>query len=292
MKKLFLFIFVLSLFSSQKLFAAWGEIDFKFDCSQNAKVSKEIVLACIHEKIFPERSLTYFDALRLIYPDLKPDGSATYFSRSLRKNFGFNGEGDPLPISPGGPLFNVGSQSFLSLKGSPSKILILDRQSGILAYIQIDPVPKLLDLLGVSQDINVTLLSEIVPIEVKSGHWLFATLSSHHNSGESFKIYNLFITFSDRLDLVYDGPHLYSFLFPKDPDCWTQQNYSSLIPSKTQSNGMLDLQMKVQEAKVCLKNQKETSSAVKIFEAILKWDGAKYMGGSKPLYLLNRSRMN
>ncbi|MFO1463002.1 MAG: hypothetical protein U1F66_04440 [bacterium] len=251
-----------------------------------------VLESCVQDKVRPDAATTYLDLLRLIYPDLKIDGTVSY-SQPLRADIGGFGAMDAMPTAAGGAFSPLGAQQFLMLPESGRKrLLVLDPDRGTLALLQVEPSPKLLDWIGVSQDQHVGLASEFPVLEVRSGEYVFLTNNWHFNSSEAFNIYNLFLIAKDRLSLVYDGPFLYSFNIPERQECRLDQRLASLQSLPARHEGYSDLRMEVREERRCPKGEGEVIHGRRNFSLPLYWQGSKgkYLGGSKELYRLNNCR--
>lgn len=237
--------------------AGMGTIQLKQPCAPTP-AQGNVLMPCASEKIFERLPVTYGDALRSVNPAIKLEEAK-------------------------------GALTFLTLD-SPARLLLLDRQNGILNYLLLEPSLKTLASANAAQDVESTLLTEIAPMEVGPGKFVFVTNSSHSNSAFHYDSYSLFLASMDRVDLVYEGPSLISFSSQPPSECYTQQRFKSLIGLPAKTGGISDLKMTVTEQKSCPQNGKDVVVKKQSFEAILKWDGKKYMGGSKPLYLLNKCR--
>ena len=250
-----------------------GLLEFS-NCSPNATAGLPGQHACGSDAAIPGAKVTFQDLIKLI--SSSPRTSLGQFDLS-------EGAG-PTAFPPSGQF------SYLSVGDSQTaKLVILESNSGMLAYFQVLPEAKLLDWVGIAQDQRVNLVPEMGVYAARPGEFLFWTSNSHHNSGESFNIYNLIYAGSQKVDVAYDGPFLYSYFLPGD--CAITQ---TLAPVKIQSadQGFPRLGMQVLEEKRCQRNGKEVVAATRKFEATLHWDKAKakYLGGSKELFGLNRCR--
>jgi len=282
--------FLLSARTASASSTSFGTLAAEPNCESlhNAKIQQY----CLRDKILSSAPVTFFDLLKLVYPDLQPDGKASY-AKKLRKSFAGFDDGQSIPEAPGEAPFAIENQDILLITApGHSRLLVLNPRNGTLAYFQVEPTPKLLDLIGVSQDQNVDFASDFPVLEVRAGQFAFLTNSWHFNSAEAFNIYNLFVTAPERLDLVYDGPFLYSFTIPEKQDCRLEQQLKGLVALPTQHDGYSDLRMEVDEAKSCPKGEKQVFSAKRAYPLMLLWQASqgKYMGGSKELYQRNKCR--
>jgi len=240
--------------------AGMGSVQLKANCSPTP-AQGNVLMPCTNEKIFERWPVTYGDALRSVNPAIKPEEA----------------EG------------TLGETTFLTLD-SPARLLLLDRGTGTLNYLLLEPSLKPLSSANSAQDMESTLLTEIAPVPVSPGQFVFAVNSAHSNSSFHYDTYSLFLASADRVGLIYEGPGLISFSSPPPSECYTQQDFKSLTALPAKTSGFSDLKMTVTEQKTCPKGGKDVVVKKQRFEAILKWDGKKYMGGSKPLYLLNKCR--
>lgn len=238
-----------------------GNIELKTNCAPMPPQEK-ILMPCPSEKILPRLPVTFGQALQAAYAGLKLEEAMN----------------------------TIGEQTFLLLDAAPARLLLMDRTGGLLSYLQLEPTVKLLSTVTIQEDVQTTLLTDIPPVEVKTGQYVFATNSLHANSGEHFDTYSLLLTLPDRIDVVYEGPSLYSFSAPPPTECYTEQDFKSLTLLPTKTGGFSDLKMLVREEKSCTKGDKNVVVKSQNFEATLTWNVKKYMGGSKPLYQLNKCR--
>lgn len=270
-----------------------GNLLFSKDCDPKAKASLPVGDVCAADPVLSQAASSYQDLLRQIFPDLRPDGSSSGPVKTPRKYLGQMYLSEPEAPKPSGPSQKVflpaGDFSYLKVG---DRVAVLDRNSGWLAYFQVQPVPKLLDLVGVAQDRHVSLATDTGVYSMNRGEFLFWVGNSHHNAGESYYIYNLFHAGGDQVDLAYDGPFLYSFLIPGPGDCRVTQSLAP-VRSAGDSAGFPRLAMRVDQEKICQKGPREVVSGRRGFEATLTWDAAKrkYMGGSKELLKLNNCRI-
>ncbi|HKY62878.1 MAG TPA: hypothetical protein VJR29_05600 [bacterium] len=198
-----------------------------------------------------------------------------------------------MDLSDPGPVSVEGNFSYLEFSGDVrGRILLLSLDTGVLAYLQTKPTVKLLDLVGIAQDRHVSFSPETGLYSNGRGELLFWTSHSHHNAGESYQIYNLLLAGAERIELVYDGPFLYSFLL-YDSDCRVAQSLAPVPEASAGAEGFPKLAMRVRQEKLCSKSGKEVRRGERRFEAALTWDPARrqYMGGSKELFRLNHCRI-
>lgn len=262
-----------------------GAIGFSKDCSASGQD------VCAGDRVSAGPG-TYLDLLRILFPDIRADGNTSLAPKTPRKNFGQMNLSDNGSGAPASKIFlPAGDFSYLALgEGEKSRVLLLNRSSGDLALFQIAPALKLLDLVGVAQDREVFFSPDKGVYAKKNSGWLFWVANSHHNSGESYYIYNLMNVSADKVELAYDGPFLYSFQLPGDSDCRVAQNLDPVAAFPANESGYPGLAMKVRQEKSCQKASRETVMGRRDFSANLTWDEAKqkYMGGSKELLKLNR----
>jgi len=201
-------------------------------------------------------------------------------------------EAAPPPVNTAKNFFPAGDFTYLNIGDAQGlRTVILESNSGSLAYFEVAPTPKLLDLVGISQDRMVSIASEMGAYPVDGKQFLFWTTNSHFNAGESFTIYNLIHAGTDRIDIAYDGPFLYGFALPGS-DCNVGQNLAAVKTGPADAAGFPQLTLTVVQDKLCQRGEKQAVTATRKFVATLNWDKAKgkYMGGSKELFLLNRCR--
>lgn len=287
-----LFFLVLEpAFGAPNFSAASGFIQFNKSCSPDP-ASKNTGGVCSGDRVGIKTTTTYFDIVKQVYPDLKPDGSSSA-SHPVRKNIStFSVAEDDLsgsPLSPGETLF------FLRVsEGDSLKVLILQSQTGLLGYVQVEPQLKLLDIVGVAQDLNVSLNAENGLLPVRPGEFVFFANSWHFNSSENFNSYDLLLASPEKIQSVYDGPFLYGFRMPQRYECRVDQILKPLVPLAPGPAGYAGLRLRVVEQRSCEGKTQTTLGPERKFEAELKWDPAKgkYMGGSRELFRLNQCRMD
>lgn len=269
--------------------AVSGNIFFGKACPADAATKGRDV--CAQEKIGAKSSATYSDAVRLIYPQLKQDGTAAD-SKTPREEFGGFGSAEDKPASTplgaGDPLFYLRVAD-----GNSLRLLVLNGNTGLLGYVQAEPELKLMDLVGVAQDQHVSLNADYGVLPVRAGEFVFFANSWHFNSSESYNSYALYLAGAERVRQVYDGPFLYGFSQPNRPECRIGQLLKPLQPLPAGPAGYAGLRLRITEQRVCQGNSREILGPERKFEAELKWDAAKgkYMGGSRELHRLNNCRM-
>jgi len=270
-----------------------GSILFSPSCDPKAGAAGVSQDVCAGDPVAAPAATSYMDLLKQIYPDLRADGSSSGPARSPRKNLGQMDLADfeSAPKAAGPKSFlPAGDFAYLTVG---NRTVILDRVSGWLAYFQLQPSSKLLDLVGIAQDQHVTLATDIGVYSIDPNQFLFWTVNSHHNAGESYSIYNLIHAGSEKADIVYDGPFLYSFLLYDSSDCRVAQSLAPVRKVSADPTGFPRLAMNVDQEKVCEKGEKPIVAGKRHFDATLLWEPAKqkYMGGSKELFRLNGCRI-
>lgn len=276
-----------------------GAIRFASDCPQKGTPALPIQEVCASDPVIPQVKTTYLDLLRQIYPDLRPDGNASQPPKETRTNLGqmdlSQGEAEPpTPANSSKNFFPAGDFTFINVGDAQGlRTVILESNSGTLAYFEIIPTVKLLDLVGISQDRLVSIASERGAYPIDARQFLFWTTNSHFNAGESFNIYNLIYAGTERINIAYDGPFLYGFALPNS-DCNLNQSLAPVKLGAPNAAGFPQLTLTVIQEKLCQRGEKEAVTAARKFVATLNWDKAKgkYMGGSKELFLLNRCRLD
>ncbi|HKX13300.1 MAG TPA: hypothetical protein VJP40_09120 [bacterium] len=262
---------------------------FSKDCEPKPKNFQSVGDVCAADPVLPKGPSSFLDLLKQVFPDLRPDGTSSGPVKTPRKYLGqmYLSEPEARSASGSGQKVFLPAGDFAYLKVG-DRVAILDRSSGWLAYFQVQPVPKLLDMVGVAQDRLVSFATDTGVYPMSRGEFLFWVGNSHHNSGESYSIFNLFHAGGDQVDIAYDGPFLYSYLIPGPEDCRVTQNLTP-VRAVGDSSGFPRLTMRVDQEKVCRKGEREVVSGRRGFDATLTWDAArrKYMGGSKELFKLN-----
>lgn len=269
-----------------------GAIWFSKDCPPAAGSSQDV---CATDKL-PGSSESYLDALRLVFPDIRPDGNASQAAKPTRKDFGQMELSEPgADPSTSKEFLPAGSFSYLAIgEGEAARLLILNRSGGQLGLFKSQPKLSLLDWVGVAQDREVFFSTDQGVYSGGNQGFLIWLSNSHHNAGESYYIYNLMNLAGDKLNLVYDGPMLYSFLIYGGTECRVSQTLGPVPVLARDPSGYPRLAMKVRQEKLCQKGSREVAAGGRDFAATLEWDAAKrkYMGGSKELYQLNRCRID
>lgn len=267
-----------------------GSVRFESSCPAPSKNQYGMKDVCAEGKVVPGSNVTWFDLLKQIYPDLKPDGKASDLHKireEIKETEIFSGFPGPSP----GNFTDVGPYTYLLVsEAGRTRALLLQTDNGLLAYLQVTPALKLLDLIDTAKDQHVDFAGQPV-LTVAPGQFVFSLNSWHFNSSESYNIYNLFLAGPEQLRFVYDGPMLMGYRSPKNEDCFIRQELTPLSMLPTQKDGISDLSMKVMQTKECdTKGGKTKVIPQKTFESVLSWDKAKrkYMGGSKELFRLNQ----
>jgi len=254
---------------------------------KNAKIPfKEV---CFDRKIVSSSKVTYFQALKELFPDLQDDGKgqATQI-RDRRSEI----SADKLWLSEGGP-YDVGSTSnyLLIEEKDRTQLIVFCDDQGFLALYSIKPHFKLLDVIDVQQDQHSSLL--ILPpydvLPVKPGVWLFPVSNWHDNSSQSYDNNLLFLTLDGKLRLAYDGPDFFSTRDSKHTECEEVEGLTELKLLETQHDEFSDISLKLNRARTCEAEDKRTGQTAKrkihekIYPSTLYWDPQKqkYMGGSK-----------
>ncbi|MCC6273580.1 MAG: hypothetical protein IT572_08950 [Deltaproteobacteria bacterium] len=281
---LLLFCFASAVRAAGPFSAVSGAIWFPGACPEAAQKGRDV---CAQDRVGTKSAATYFDVLKQAYPNLKLDGSAADSKKPRVEFGGFSGETG----SAGSPLAEGENLFYLKVQdGDSLRVLTLQEGTGLLAYVQVEPMLKLLDLVSIAQDQHVSLNADLGIIPVRAGGFVFLANNWHFNSSEAFNIYNLFLAGPERVSLVYDGPFLYGFALPERPECRLGQRMKPLQVLPTRHEGVSDLLFRVEEERVCQGKNREIVSGRRSFEAKLHWEKGKYMGGSRELHRLNNCR--
>lgn len=297
MQKMFLafYFFTLLFTSSYSSYAASGTSPFShglifLDCQNEKLLNKdpERQDVCISDRIIPESEITYFQALKKIYPDLQSNGKASVQS-AIR--IAVEGLDDSAPVgttleATQGQKISMSSWEYSLAKGNLTQLIILSRGEGsspVLAFFKMDPALKLLDLIDVNLDRWVSIGNFLFTAKQTSP--LFIIMDSHNNSSQWYVRYSLWMILNDKLQKVYDGPNLSGQRIPQQNSCYTQAKLEKISPLKTDRDGFSDIQLTLSRSKICEdeKTNKEKKISGKIYPASLIWDAKKqkYMGGSK-----------
>ena len=253
---------------------------------RNAKIPFKNV--CFDQKIVPSSKVTYFQALKELFPDLQDDGQA----RQIRKrrseikaeNLWLN-EGTEFDLD------NSRNKYLLIEEKDQTQLVVFIEEQGFLALFSIKPHFKFLDFIDVQQDQHSSMLI-LLPYDVlpvKPGVWLFPVSNWHDNSSQSYDINLLFLTLNGKLRLAYDGPDFFGTRDSKHYECMDVEDLVELKLLETQHEEFSDLSLKLKRSRLCEVEDKKTGETVKktirekIYPATLYWDPQKrkYMGGSK-----------
>src|ERR671918_1519034 len=120
-----------------------GSLLFSKDCDPKAKAALSGGDVCAADPALPNGA-SFLDLLKQIFPDLRPDGTSSGPSKAPRKYLGQFYLSDPEAPAASGSNQKVflpaGDFAFLTVG---ERVAILDRNSGWLAYFQVQPAPKL-----------------------------------------------------------------------------------------------------------------------------------------------------
>jgi hypothetical protein len=254
---------------------------------KNAKVPFKNV--CFDQKIIPSSKVSYFQALKELFPDLKDDGNGQAAQiRDRRSEI----KPDKLWLNDSGQ-YDLGriSNYLLIEEKDQTQLVLFFEDPGSLALYSIKPHFKLLDFIDVRQDQHSSLL---IPqpydvLSVKPGVWLFPISNWHDNSSESYDNNLLFLTLDGKLRLAYDGPDFLSRRDSKHYECADVEGLAELKLLDTQHDQFSDISLRLNRSRICEVEDRKTGQTIKktiheeIYPATLYWDPKKrkYMGGSK-----------
>lgn len=270
-----------------------GTIYFNCENENLKKKSPNIQDVCITDKILSFSEITYFQALKEIYPDLQSNGSATRMSAIRIETPGQDESakpGDVVKASQGEDFrldkFSRTSLVYnLSQNANSIQLVILSdggEKRPTLALFDLKPQLKLIDLVDVDFDRWVSMGNFL--FTVKENSPFFFLVDSHHNSSQWYVRNSSWIILNQKLHLVYDGPDL-SGQRMESQDCRTQAEIKKIKPLATQHAGFVDISLELSRSKICTnqKTGKDIRLHEKIYPAILIWDADKnkYKGGSK-----------
>jgi hypothetical protein len=252
---------------------------------KNAKIPFKNV--CFDQKIVASSKVTFFQALKQLFPDLQDDGKATQIrarrSEIKASNLWLN-EADQ---------FDLGSNTkyLLFEEENQTQLVLFFEDQGFLALFSIKPHFKFLDFIDVQQDQHSSMMI-FLPYDafsVKPGVWLFPVSNWHDNSSQSYDSNLLFLTLDGKLRLAYNGPNFFGERDPKHDECQNVAGLTELKPLETEHDQFFDISLKLNRARICEIEDKKTGQTTKktmrekIYPATLYWDPQKrkYMGGSK-----------
>lgn len=254
---------------------------------KNAKIPFKNV--CFDEKILPSSQVTYFQALKQLFPDLKDDdkGQATHVRDRRSEIKGANlwlDDSDEYDLSRS-------IRYLLIEEKDQTQLIVLFEDMGFLALYGIKPRFKLLDFIDVRQDQHTSLfiLQPYDVLPVRPGVWLFPISNWHDNSSQSYDSNLLFLTLDGKLRLAYDGPNFFGTRDAEHDECSEMSGLAELQVLDTRHDEFSDVSLKLSRKHICEVEDEKTGQTIKettrekIYSAILHWDPQKrkYMGGSK-----------
>ncbi len=290
---LFLIPFHFSYAASDTSQFSHGRIYFNCQNENLKKKSPNSLDVCVLDKVIPSSDITYFQALKAIYPDLQLSGKATIRSAVRVEIQGMDESakpGETISTSPGQSFdLNGNSRTFLyysmAQRKNFSQLIILSDGGGdmpVLGLFQLTLQLKLLDLIHVDLDRWVSMGSFL--FDVKENSPLFILAASHNNSSQAYVLSSLWIILHDKLHQVYDGPNL-SGQRMELQDCRTHAEIKKIKTLASQHAGFADISLELSRSKICTnkKTGKDIKLQEKIYPATLIWDDIKnkYVGGSK-----------
>jgi hypothetical protein len=256
------------------------------DRRKNAKIPFKDV--CFDQKIVPSSDVTYFQAMKEIFPDLQDNGSGHATQVRERRS---EISADKLWLGESNRYEFERTNNYLLIEEkNQTQLVLLYEDKGFLALYSIKPKFKLLDFIDVQRDQHSSLM--VLPpydvFPVRPGVWLFPVSNWHDNSSQSYDNNLLFLILDQKLHLVYEGPDLLGTRDSKRSDCAYVEGLLELKPLQTQHEQFSDISLKLNREHSCAVEDKKTGQTVrkpvheKIYPATLYWDPVrrKYMGGS------------